>query len=106
MYAAAETANVALNSLKNQPNAKSKTLASQSRCSCRGLSSRAQRAGLSVSAFITESSVETAIVSANCLKNIPLIPVRNTQGRNTQESTRPIATSAPETSSIALHAAA
>ena len=97
---------MALNRRKNQPKAKSKIRVNQSRCSCRGLSSRAQRAGLSVSALITESSVETAIVRANCRKNIPLIPVRNTQGRNTQESTSPIATSAPETSSIALQAAA
>ncbi len=55
-----------LNSRKNQPSAKSNACVSQSCLASCGLSSSADSAGLSVSELNAESSVENAIVSANC----------------------------------------
>ena len=82
-----------LNSLKNQPSEKLSTRDSGSRWACRGFSRIAHRAGLSVSELSAERIVETAIVRANWRKNCPVMPVMNTQGRNTQVSTRPMAIS-------------
>ena len=45
--------------------------------------------------------VETAIVSANCRKNCPVMPLMNAHGTNTALSTRPTAITGPETCSIA-----
>src|SRR5262245_21815795 len=41
----------------------------------KGRNKRAVRAGLKVSELNAEISVETAIVSANCLKNNPVMPL-------------------------------
>ena len=49
----------------------------------RGRSRSAARAGLSVSELNAEMSVETAIVSANCRKNWPVMPLMNAHGTNT-----------------------
>ena len=49
--------------------------------------------------------VEAAIVRANCRKNSPLMPAMNAVGTNTAQSTRAMAITGPETSSIALRAA-
>ena len=48
-----------------------------------------------------EITVDVAIVSANWRKNWPMIPVMNAQGTNTAVSTRPMAITGPETSSMA-----
>ena len=65
----------------------------------------AARAGLSVSELKAEMTVETAIVTANCRKNWPVMPLMNAQGTNTAQSTRATATTGPVTSSIALRVA-
>ena len=49
----------------------------------RGRSSRAASAGLSVSELNAEMTVETAMVSANCRKNWPVMPLMNAHGTNT-----------------------
>ncbi len=71
-----------------------------------GFKSIAARAGLSVSEFTVEITVDEAIVSANCRKNCPVIPVMNAHGMNTAERTRPTAITGDETSLIALSVAA
>ena len=48
-----------------------------------------------------EITVEAAIVSANWRKNWPTIPVMNAHGTNTAVSTRPMAITGPDTSSMA-----
>ena len=50
-------------------------------------------------------TVEAAIVTANCLKNWPEIPLMKAEGMKTAQSVRAIATSAPPTSSIVRWAA-
>ncbi len=90
-----------LKSLKNQPNAKLMSQDSGSRCSCRCFKRIAQSAGLSVSELNAERTVDTAMVKANWRKNRPVIPVMNTQGTNTEASTRPMAMTGAETSAIA-----
>ena len=52
-----------------------------------------------------EKTVETAIVTANCRKNCPVIPLMNAQGTNTAQSTSATAITGPVTSSIALRVA-
>ncbi len=42
------------------------------------------------------------MVSANWRKNWPVMPVMNAHGMNTADSTRPIASTGPDTCSIAL----
>jgi Asp-tRNA(Asn)/Glu-tRNA(Gln) amidotransferase A subunit family amidase len=74
-------------------------------CGLVGFKSTAQSAGLSVSELTAEKNVETAMVTANCLKNCPVIPVIKMHGTNTHIRTNEIAMIGPETSSIALIAA-
>ena len=50
-------------------------------------------------------AVETAMVSANCRKNVPVMPLMNAVGIKTEQRTSAIATNAPPTSVIALRAA-
>ena len=90
-----------MNSRKNQPNSKCRTTESGSRCSWRCFSKMAHRAGLKVSEFSVDRIVDTAIVKANCWKNRPVIPLMNTQGMNTLDSTRPMAMTGAETSAMA-----
>ena len=72
------------------------------RCpSRRGLSNRADNAGLRVSETNIEMSVETAMVKANWRKNCPVMPLMKAHGMNTADSTKPIATTGPDTCSIA-----
>ena len=67
-----------------------------------GRSSSAASAGLSVSALKAEISTDTAIVTANCWYSRPVMPGMNAVGMNTAARMRAIATTGPETSSIAL----
>ena len=66
----------------------------------------AARAGLKVSELNAEITVETAMVRANWRKNMPVMPLMKAHGTNTADSTRATATTGPDTSSIALWAAA
>jgi hypothetical protein len=68
-------------------------------------SSSAVRAGLRVSELKAESSVLTAMVSANCLKKAPVIPLINRHGTKTAVSTSPTAMTGPLTNSIAARVA-
>ena len=52
-------------------------------CLSCGRSRSAASAGLSVSELNAEMTVETAIVSANCRKNWPVMPLMNAHGTNT-----------------------
>ena len=70
-----------------------------------GLSRIAASASDSVNATMPEITTETAIVTANCLYNCPVIPDRNATGINTASSTSTIAMTGPVTSSIACLAA-
>ncbi len=65
----------------------------------------AHSAGLSVSELKAEMIVDAAIVSANCLKNSPLMPAMNAVGTNTAASTSAMAMTGPATSVMALRAA-
>ena len=65
----------------------------------------APRAGERVSELSAEMAVETAMVSANCRKNWPVIPLMNAVGTKTAPSTSATATTAPPTSSMAWRAA-
>ncbi len=67
-----------------------------------GLRMRAQSAGVSVSATMPEIVTEMAIVTANCLYIWPVNPPMKATGTNTAQSTSTMATTGPETSSIAL----
>ena len=64
-----------------------------------------QSAGLSVSALKAEMSTDTAIVTANCWYMRPVMPGMNAVGTNTAARMSAIATTGPDTSSIALKAA-
>ena len=55
-----------------------------------------------VSALTAEMIVETAIVTANCRKNWPVIPPRKQHGTNTEQSASVMARIGPVISSIAL----
>ena len=63
------------------------------------------RAGLSVSDTRREMTVDVAIVTANCRKNWPEMPVTKAAGMNTAVKTRAMAISAPPTSSTVRRAA-
>src|SRR5207302_181581 len=89
-----------LKSLKNQPRPRLRTHVSGSRCSFFALSSRPQRAGLSVSELTAEKNVETAIVRANCRKNWPVMPEMKAHGMKTHISTSEMAMIGPVTSLI------
>ncbi len=60
------------------------------------------RDGVMVSALTAEMIVETAIVTANCWKNWPVIPLRKQQGTNTELRASVMAMIGPVISSIAL----
>ncbi len=64
----------------------------------RGRSSIAERAGERVSALKAEMITEIAIVTANCRLSRPWIPLMRPMGMKTEESTRAIPTTGPETS--------
>ncbi len=68
------------------------------------MSNSADRAGLSVSELNAEISVETAMVRANWRKNWPMMPLMKAHGTNTADSTRPMATTGPDTCSMASQA--
>ncbi len=55
-----------------------------------------------VSALIAEMIVETAIVTANCRKNWPVMPPKKQHGTNTELSARVMARIGPVISSMAL----
>src|SRR6516225_3026610 len=97
--------NVLLNRRKNQPRIKLRRRVKGSDWAAFGFNNRAQSAGLRVSEFMAEKNVATAIVTANCLKNSPVIPLMNAHGTNTAISTREIAMIGDATSSIAFRAA-
>src|SRR5678816_84412 len=82
-YAFEAQENVLLNPLKNHPSNPSIIRWNESFFAPRGLRSRAARAGDSVSELSAEIAVETAMVSANWRKNVPVIPVMNAVGINT-----------------------
>ena len=86
-YAFEAQENVLLNPLKNQPSNPSIIRWNESFCAPRGLRSSAARAGESVSELSAEIAVETAMVSANWRKNVPVIPAINAVGINTEQST-------------------
>src|SRR6478736_4279979 len=65
----------------------------------------AASAGDSVSAMIPETTIEIAMVMANCLYSVPVTPPRKATGRNTASSTSTIEISAPAISVIARFAA-
>ena len=62
-------------------------------------------AGLKVKELMVEMIVETAIVTANCRKNWPVIPPMKAHGTKTAHRTKPTATIGPVTSSIAFREA-
>ena len=65
----------------------------------------AHNAGVKVSATTPEITTATATVTANWRYNSPAMPPRKATGTNTAHSTSTIATTAPDTCSIALIAA-
>ncbi len=62
-------------------------------------------AGLKVREQKQESAVATAMVTANCRKNRPVMPSRKAVGTKTAQSTKAMEISAPPTSRIVLVAA-
>ena len=70
-----------------------------------GFNSTAQSAGLSVSETMTEMIVEAEMVTANCVKNRPEMPLMKAAGTNTAHNVNAMAMSAVDTSSIVLCAA-
>src|SRR4029077_6744593 len=77
---------VLLNPLKSHPSNPSIIRWNKSFFAPPGFRSRAARAGDSVSELSAEIAVETAIVSANCRKNVPVMPLINAVGINTEQS--------------------
>ena len=71
----------------------------------RGRSSSAASAGLSVSALNAEITTDTAMVTANCWYMRPVMPGTKAVGTNTATRIRAMATTGPETSSIAFSVA-
>ena len=65
----------------------------------------ADSAGESVSALNAEMSMEMAMVTANCWNSVPVMPGSSREGRNTAASTRAMAMTGPDTSSMAAKAA-
>src|SRR5260370_16082420 len=80
---------VLLNPLKSHPSNPSMIRWNESFFALRGLRRSAARAGESVSELSAEIAVETAMVSANWRKNVPVIPVMHAVWRNTDQTTRP-----------------
>src|ERR1700751_3155268 len=62
---------------------------------------RAASAGESVSALNAEMAMENAIVIANCLYRMPVVPGKNETGTNTEINTSDVAMTALVTSPIA-----
>src|SRR5258708_22287203 len=71
------------------------------RGSC-SLKSTAHRAGLRVSETKHETTVDAAIVTANCRKKSPHIPERHADGTKTAHNVSAIEISPPPTSSLLL----
>src|ERR1700681_2540968 len=70
-----------------------------------GLRINAASAGLNDSALKADNTTETAMVTANCWYNRPVMPGMNADGMNTADRTRAMPTTGPEISSMALSAA-
>ncbi len=62
-------------------------------------------AGVNVRALKPEKAVDTAMVSANCLYNSPVIPLMKAVGINTDSNTSTSPTTGPWSSVIAFSAA-
>ena len=84
--------------LKPSKNRASKPL----RSSDLGFSSSTQSAGVSDRATKADTIVETATVMANCWYITPAMPPRKATGTNTAARTSAVATTGPETSSVAF----
>ncbi len=69
------------------------------------MSKIAQSAGVSVRATKPDKQTATATVTENCRYSSPAIPPKKATGMKTELKTRTMATSAPETSCIAVFAA-
>ena len=82
-----------------------KNVRSGPRLSVFGFSSSAASAGLSVSALNADRITDIAIVTANCWYNLPVMPGMKAVGTNTAARISAIATTGPETCSMALMAA-
>jgi hypothetical protein len=65
----------------------------------------AQRAGLRVRALIELKTVAMEMVTANCLKSVPVMPLMAMVGMKTARRTRVVATTGPLTSSMAFSVA-
>src|SRR5437667_3541798 len=104
-YAFEAQENVLLNPLNSQPSNPSIIRWNESFSAPRGFRRRAARAGESVSELSADIAVETAIVSANWRKNVPVIPLMNAVGMKTEQSTSEIATNATPTAVMALRSA-
>ena len=61
----------------------------------------AQRAGQSVKADTHDRPTDEAIVTPNCVKNVPDVPPMNVTGTNTAMNTRVHEMTATDTSAIA-----
>ncbi len=59
-------------------------------------------AGVKVKALNPENAVDTAIVSANCLYNSPVMPDMNAVGMNTESNTSTSPTTGPCSSIMAF----
>src|SRR5215831_2043720 len=81
------------------------TTPSGPRISRRGRNNNAASAGLSVNALNADNTTDTAIVTANCWYIRPVIPGTNAVGTNTATRISAIATTGPDTSSIARNVA-
>src|SRR4029077_13008149 len=92
-YPSVARPNHRLNPRNNAPNGP--------RTARRGRNSSAASAGLSVNALNADSTTDTAIVNANCWYIRPVIPGTNAVGTNTATRISAIATTGPDTSSIA-----
>src|SRR5437879_13371092 len=81
---------VLLNPLKSHPSNPSIIRWNESFSAPRGLRSSAARAGESVSELRAEIAVETAMVSANWRKKVPVMPAMNAVGLKGEQVTRSI----------------
>ncbi len=96
-YPSVARPNTRLNQRKNAPTGP--------RDSFFGRNKTAARAGLRVNALKADKATETAMVTANCWYNRPVIPGMKAVGINTAARIRAMAITGPETSSIARNAA-
>ena len=102
-YTHVRAPNAALKPRKIQPQVSCSSRSIGSGAAPRGRSRIAARAGESVRELIADSSVDTAMVRANCRKNCPTMPAMKLHGTNTAVSTRATPITGPVTSCIALN---